>query len=72
MSQHDAVEPSTPSTSTGLAEVDEALGRLAEIAERPVAEHPEALAAVHEVLHQSLQSPAGPSPVPSPAGRTGH
>lgn len=47
-----AGEPPT----TGLPEVDEALAGLADLEERPVAEHPEALAAVHEMLHQSLHA----------------
>ena len=42
--------------TTGLPEVDEALAGLVDLEERPVAEHPEALAAVHEVLHQSLHA----------------
>lgn len=42
--------------STGLAEVDEALARLDDLGQQPVAEHPEALAAVHEVLHQTLHA----------------
>lgn len=58
--------------TTGLPEVDEALAGLAELEERPVAEHPEALAAVHEVLHQTLHAPAGPAasaaPTAAPAG----
>lgn len=41
---------------TGLPEVDEALARLDDLGERPVAEHPEALAAVHEVLDQTLRA----------------
>lgn len=43
-------------STTGLTEVDEALARLADLEQRPVAEHPEALAAVHEVLHQTLHA----------------
>lgn len=42
--------------TTGLTEVDEALARLVDLEQRPVAEHPEALAAAHEVLHQTLHA----------------
>ena len=44
--------------STGLPAVDEALARLAGLDEQPVTDHPEALAAAHEVLHAELQSPS--------------
>jgi hypothetical protein len=45
--------------STGLAAVDEAVARLADLDERPVSEHHEVLAAVHEVLHAELQASSG-------------
>ena len=55
-------ESVTPPT-TGLPAVDEALGRLSELEERPVSEHPDALAAAHETLHTSLEAPtSGPHP----------
>ncbi|BAK34754.1 hypothetical protein MLP_17400 [Microlunatus phosphovorus NM-1] len=57
--------------ATGLTEVDEALAGLADLGRRPVSEHPEALSAVHEVLHQTLQTPpAVPQrpPMPRPPG----
>jgi hypothetical protein len=43
--------------STGLPAVDEALIRLSELDDRPVSEHPDALAATHETLHRSLEAP---------------
>lgn len=50
-------QPATdPQPTTGLTEVDEALARLVDLEQRPVAEHPEALAAAHEVLHQTLHA----------------
>lgn len=53
--------------TTGLPEVDKALAGLADLEERPVAEHPEALAAVHEVLHQTLQAPSTSSAPATPS-----
>jgi len=52
--------------ATGLPEVDEALAGLVDLGERPVSEHPEALAAVHEMLHQTLLAPIGPTGPPAP------
>lgn len=46
---------------TGLPRVDEAIARLADLDERPVNEHPEVLASVHEALHSELESSSEPA-----------
>ncbi|GAA3713141.1 hypothetical protein GCM10022204_35230 [Microlunatus aurantiacus] len=45
--------------TTGLPAVDDALGRLADLGQRPVSEHHGELAAAHETLHAELESPSG-------------
>lgn len=52
-------ESAGPAPTTGLPEVDEALSRLADLADRPVGEHPDELAAAHETLHRALDAPSG-------------
>lgn len=59
MSQQPVPRPPDTTQTTGLPAVDEALERLADLDERPVSEHHEALAAAHEALHTELQSPSG-------------
>lgn len=44
---------------TGLPAVDQAIAGLVGLDLRPVSEHHEALAAVHETLHRELQPPSG-------------
>ena len=39
---------------TGDADIDRALSELADLPSTPLSEHPDRLAAVHEVLHQAL------------------
>lgn len=48
--------------TTGLVAVDQAIASLADLDGRPVSQHPEALAAVHETLHHELQSSRAPKP----------
>jgi hypothetical protein len=45
---------------TGDAEVDAALQELADLSERPLAEHHDRLARVHEVLHGALDRREAP------------
>jgi hypothetical protein len=59
--------------STGDARVDEAVARLADLAELPVAEHPAVFEYVHERLTEALgdldvRDPAGPG---GPGGTSG-
>lgn len=53
--------PGAEPPTTGRPAVDEAIGRLADLDERPVSEHPETLAEVHETLHTELQPRSGPN-----------
>lgn len=50
------MEPTTAPPSTGNPDVDAALAALSELAERPLAEHHEALAGAHEVLVRQLEA----------------
>jgi len=57
--------PAGPRPSTGDTRVDEAVARLADLAELPVAEHPAVFDYVHERLTEALgdldvRDPAGP------------
>ena len=47
-------EPGTSLPATGDPTIDQALGRLAELTELPVAEHHDRLAQAHAVLDQVL------------------
>lgn len=62
---------------TGDARVDEAVARLADLAELPVAEHPAVFEYVHERLTEALgdldvRGPAGPDSPGGPGGAGGH
>ena len=48
--------------STGDPEIDRALNELADLPSRPLDEHHDRLAAVHEVLHRALDRNDEPSP----------
>ena len=48
--------------STGDPEIDRALGELADLPSRPLTEHHDQLAAVHEVLHRVLDRNDEPGP----------
>ena len=67
---HEPLGPAPVRPSTGDARVDEAVARLADLAELPVAEHPAVFEYVHERLTEALgdldvRDPAGPG---SPGG----
>jgi hypothetical protein len=62
--------------ATGDARVDEAVARLADLAELPVAEHPAVFGYVHERLTEALgdldvRDPAGPGHEPDPGAPGG-
>ena len=46
--------PDDAPPSTGDAEIDRALGELADLSSTPLGEHHDRLATVHEVLHHAL------------------
>jgi hypothetical protein len=65
--------PAGARPSTGDTRVDEAVARLADLAELPVAEHPAVFEYVHERLTEALgdldvRDPAGPGNPGSPGG----
>ncbi len=71
-----AALPSAALPSTGDARVDEAVSRLADLAELPVAEHPAVFEYVHERLTEALgdldvHNPAGPGGPGGTGGRGG-
>jgi hypothetical protein len=70
------ISPGSPG-STGDARVDEAVARLADLAELPVAEHPAVFGYVHERLTEALgdldvRDPAGPGGPGGTGGAGGH
>ena len=60
MSEPTAEDATQP--TTGDPEIDRALGELAELLSRPLAEHHDRLASVHEVLHRALDRNDEPGP----------
>ena len=64
---HEPLGPAPVRPSTGDARVDEAVARLADLAELPVAEHP----AVFEYVHERLTEALGDLDVRDPAGPGG-
>ena len=50
------------SPATGDPEIDRALSELVDLPSRPLAEHHDRLAAVHEVLHRALDRNDEPGP----------
>ena len=64
---HEPLGPAPVRPSTGDARVDEAVARLADLAELPVAEHP----AVFEYVHERLTEALGDLDVRDPAGPDG-
>ena len=51
-----------PPPTTGDAEIDHALSALSDLSARPLSEHHDRLASVHEVLHRALDRNDEPGP----------
>ncbi len=60
--------PTQPNAMTANKEVDAALAALGDLAERPLAEHHQALLEAHDVLVQQLEAGREAAHNPIPAG----